>query len=220
MSAFCSISARPSSSRTSNGASLRVRNGMCSACAARRAAWRAARPPDRCLGVSSISAAPCCLRRPPAVGDARRDRPLRRPSPSATPCRRSGNGTTRPRLGKAAVWCGKAIASTKCSWKRGSTAVSIFSTRRTTPSISVGPRRTAARSARRFPRRCRPIGRWRDRSRGSGRGSSRGSDRSGCRTPRRAGSRRPHRRRAGPSAAGRRRRAPPWRAGWRGRRSG
>ena len=28
------------------------------------------------------------------------------------------------------------MASTKCSWKRGSTAVSIFSTRRTTPSIS------------------------------------------------------------------------------------
>ncbi len=50
---------------------------------------------------------------------------------------RAGNGTTAARCGKAAVLCGNAIASTKCSWKRGSTAVSIFSTRRTTPSISV-----------------------------------------------------------------------------------
>ena len=47
-----------------------------------------------------------------------------------------------------------------------------------------------------------------------------GRCRSGCRTRRPAGSRRPRPRRAGPSAAGRRRRAQPWRAGWRGRRSG
>ena len=36
--------------------------------------------------------------------------------------------------------CGIAIASTKSSWKRGSTAVSIFSTRRTTV-LDLGARR-------------------------------------------------------------------------------
>ena len=101
---------------------------------------------------------PCCA----AATRRRRRRRGASPAPpavaSATPARRSGNGTTRPRFGKAAVRCGNAIASTKCSWKRGSTAVSIFSTRRTTPSISVraapdssamsapGPRGVAGRS--------------------------------------------------------------------------
>ncbi len=36
----------------------------------------------------------------------------------------------------AVLW-GIAIADTKCSWKRGSTAVSTFSTLRATSSISV-----------------------------------------------------------------------------------
>ena len=53
---------------------------------------------------------------------------------------RSGRATTAARFGNAAVLCGKAIASTKCSWKRGSTAVSIFSTRRTT-AFDLAPRR-------------------------------------------------------------------------------
>ena len=44
VSAFCSMSDRPSSSRTSNGASFRVRNGTCSAWLARRSRL-ARRPP-------------------------------------------------------------------------------------------------------------------------------------------------------------------------------
>ena len=59
----------------------------------------------------------------------RRRRP---PAPSRAPAARR----PRARCGIGAVLWGKAMASTKCSWKRGSTAVSIFSTRRTTVSIS------------------------------------------------------------------------------------
>ena len=54
-----------------------------------------------------------------------------------SPIGRPAASTTRARCSKLAVLCGNASASTKCSWKRGSTAVSIFSTLRTTPSISV-----------------------------------------------------------------------------------
>ena len=78
--------------------------------------------------------------RGPIATDRRRRRSARA---SCTPPRalgaipRSGNATTCPRCEKAAVLCGNAMASTKCCWKRGSTAVSIFSTRRTTASISV-----------------------------------------------------------------------------------
>src|SRR3954451_5154709 len=49
---------------------------------------------------------------------------------------RSGSGTRAPRRGKGSVAWGMPIAPTKCSWNRGSVAVSIFSTRRTTSSIS------------------------------------------------------------------------------------
>src|SRR5207342_3494916 len=72
----------------------------------------------------------------------RSPRPAEAPSPVAG---RAGRATTADRLVYAAVRCGKAIASTKCSWKRGSTAVSIFSTVRTTSSISAraAPERSA-----------------------------------------------------------------------------
>ena len=49
---------------------------------------------------------------------------------------RGGRVTTRSRFGLGAVRFGKASASTKCSWKRGSSAVSTFVVRRTTASIS------------------------------------------------------------------------------------
>ena len=49
---------------------------------------------------------------------------------------RAGSVTAFESSGYAAVLCGMAIASTKCAWKRGSTAVSIFSMRRTFRSIS------------------------------------------------------------------------------------
>ena len=141
----------------------------------------------------------------------------RRLSPSAG----RGSSTTVDRCGNGAVRCGNAIASTKCSWNRGSTAVSIFSTVRTTSSIS---RRAALlTSAIRAPVPGGVAGGLHvatGRSPGSARGPSRGTCRSGCRTRRRAGSRRPSRCRRGPSAAGRRRRARPSRAGSPGRRSG
>ena len=50
---------------------------------------------------------------------------------------------------KARVLCGMAIASTKCAWKRGSSAVSIFSTRRTIASMVA--RERASSSAIRAP---------------------------------------------------------------------
>src|SRR5205823_2909433 len=49
--------------------------------------------------------------------------------PSARGADRAGRAVTRDRCVEGAVRWGNAMASTKCSWKRGSTAVSIFSTR-------------------------------------------------------------------------------------------
>src|SRR6185369_3134377 len=74
----------------------------------------------------------------------RRPPPSGRPPPPPGPASRCGRSVTVARWVDGAVRWGKAIASTKCSWKRGSTAVSIFSTRRTTSSIS---RRAAALSS-------------------------------------------------------------------------
>ena len=56
---------------------------------------------------------------------------------SASATRRGGRVTTARSRAYGSVSCGIAIAPTKCSWKRGSIAVSIFSTRRTTSSISA-----------------------------------------------------------------------------------
>ena len=56
---------------------------------------------------------------------------------SPVPPARAGSSIARARLGKASILLGSAIAATKWSWKRGSIAVSIFSTRRTTSSISL-----------------------------------------------------------------------------------
>ena len=101
---------------------------------------RAAAPAGRlgrrsgAVAVSSISRPPWCRPRPRG-GVVVPVRAVGAGGPSSAPS--AGSATTAARCGKAAVLCGKAIASTKCSWKRGSTAVSIFSTRRTTPSISV-----------------------------------------------------------------------------------
>ena len=109
-------------------------------------AWRAARPPVRRRGSSSITRSSVACRRATARGDV----VVRRAAAVASPAGPLGASPGsvddgRPGSGTAAVRCGKAIASTKCSWKRGSTAVSIFSTRRTTPSIS---RRAAPRQQR------------------------------------------------------------------------
>ena len=114
------------------------------------------------------------------------------PAPPVAAGRAPAASTTVARCGKAAVWCGNAIASTKCSWKRGSTAVSIFSTRRTTPSISRRAAPRQQRDERAGPGRVAgradvvevAVG---DRARGP----SRGAGRSGCRRRRPAGSRRP-----------------------------
>src|SRR5207247_5567100 len=67
------------------------------------------------------------------VADGRR--PFSLDSPP-TALRAAGSSTSWARFVAGAVACGIAMASTKCSWKRGSTAVSIFSTVRTTRSIS------------------------------------------------------------------------------------
>ena len=94
VSALCSMSARPSSPRTSNGASVRVRNGTCSAWAASRSAWRAARPPlAPSLRCRPSGVLPACRSRPRraasslVAGVRRRRRP---PSAGA----RSGSATT------------------------------------------------------------------------------------------------------------------------------
>ena len=99
----------------------------------RRAAWRAARPPLRRPRVS-------VMRSSSLVAGS-----------SAAPVRSFARGsrTVRDRRGYGSTSCGIAIAFTKCSWKRGSTAVSIFSTRRTSSSISV--RAARFRSAIRAP---------------------------------------------------------------------
>ena len=183
------MSARPSSPSTSNGASVRVRNGMCSAWAASRSACRAARPPLRRRAGRPSAVLPAADRAPTGgvvvrCGRRRRRARRRRPSPAAPRPPRDA--------GTAAVLCGKAIASTKCSWKRGSTAVSIFSTRRTTPSISRPRRARQQRDERAGPGRVagRPdvgevaVGDQAEDHRVE-------SGRSGCRTRRRAGSRRP-----------------------------
>src|SRR5690606_39447827 len=68
------------------------------------------------------------------VGGAQARRRRRRVSsgPFAAPgSDRAGRGTTLARLGYGALAWGIAMAPTKCSWKRGSIAVSIFSMRRT-----------------------------------------------------------------------------------------
>ena len=102
--------------------------------AGRLAGGSAAAPPARRCRPSAVL--PAC--RPPPTRRRRRSVAGVGARAAAPPARRSAAGPRpRARFGKAAVLCGKAIASTKCSWKRGSTAVSIFSTRRTTPSISV-----------------------------------------------------------------------------------
>ena len=95
----------------------------------RRSAAAAGRPSGvlpRCRSPRSAGAVARC----PGVGSGGAGRGRARPAAARPP---RGAGSRR-------VLCGNAIASTKCSWKRGSTAVSIFSTRRTTPSISR-PRR-------------------------------------------------------------------------------
>ena len=118
--------------------------GMRSGADAARAACRPARPPVRLLGASvwavsvwSVSLMGCSSRssrsRAPAravAGGARR--PSLRPTILG-----AGSGTTIDSRVDGSVVCGMPIAPTKCSWNRGSIAVSIFSTRRTTSSISA-----------------------------------------------------------------------------------
>src|SRR5262249_51247332 len=77
---------------------------------------------------------------------ARLDRRLVRPAVASL---RAGSSTGSPRRGNGSAACGIPIAPTKCSWTRGSVAVSILSTRRTTASISV--RASRLRSAIRAP---------------------------------------------------------------------
>ena len=146
VSALCSMIERPSSPRTSNGASVRVRNGSRSTWWLSRTARRPSRPPVRRLPIARSSVVSRSgrgggggcggVRRRAAAAVRRRRRSARASPPRSAVTGRAGRVTTRSRLGLAAVRCGIAIASTKCSWKRGSTAVSIFSTRRTTASIS------------------------------------------------------------------------------------
>ena len=131
VSALRSMSARPSSSRTSNGSSVRVRNGVRSTCAWSRAARRArGRRALRCGVVGHVR----FLDRLRLRGAP----PLPAAAGTATARRRRAVGARRPPRGSGDGACGagNARASTKCSWKRGSTAVSIFSTRRVTSSIS------------------------------------------------------------------------------------
>ena len=76
-----------------------------------------------------------------------RGRAARRGLPPAPAALVAGRAARAPRCGAAgrpsdsrgdgSVVCGMPIAPTKCSWNRGSMAVSIFSTRRTTSSISA-----------------------------------------------------------------------------------
>ncbi len=122
----------------------------------------------------------------------------------------------------AAVRWGNASASTKCSWKRGSTAVSIFSTgSHDGLDLAPGACPTGGRSGRRCRRRCRPS-RTLARSQSGIEAEDHRVDagRSGCRTRPPGGSRRRCPPRRGPSAGGRRRTGRPWPAGWPGRRSG
>ena len=65
-----------------------------------------------------------------------------------TRCAGAGSSTWPARRGYGSTSWGIAIALTKCSWKRGSTAVSIFSTLRTTSSISAREARFSKRDAR------------------------------------------------------------------------
>ena len=142
VSAFSSISDRCSSDSTSNGFSVardvrhadRVRDGARGlpggAAAAATAAGR--------LGHAGLL---CGAR----TGSAPRRR--RRPS-DASATRRGGRVTVARSRAYGSVSCGIAIAPTKSSWKRGSTAVSIFSTRRTTSSISARARAVEQRDAR------------------------------------------------------------------------
>ena len=75
----------------------------------------------------------------------RRRRPRPPPSDRSDRSSRSGSATSCPRCGLGAVACGNAIAATNSSWKRGSVAVSIFTTSRTACSISA---RSVARQQR------------------------------------------------------------------------
>ena len=94
--------------------------------------------PPRGLVVRSSSVARLRRRRP--------ERPFVAAGSGATGI---GRSTTRARFGVGAVLWGMAMAATKCSWKRGSTAVSIFSTRRTW--VSISRRASADRRAMRAP---------------------------------------------------------------------
>ena len=78
-----------------------------------------------------------------AVARARRGPSL------ASPPRLKVTPSAASRCGKGSVLCGIAMAPTKWAWKEGSIAVSTFSMRRTTPSISL--RAEALRSAMRAP---------------------------------------------------------------------
>ena len=145
VSALCSMRASPSSSRTSNGLPA-CGSGTASAPAVRcrRAAWRAARPPLRWRGVSSITGPPCWPRR-------RRGRRRSRPSgrreahgrPAAPAGPRRGPGGSTGRSDAGTPWRPRSAPGS-----RGSTAVSIFSTWRTTASISrrARPDRRAIRA--------------------------------------------------------------------------
>ena len=116
---------------------------------ARRAArgLRAARPPPcrprRPSGASSLTRCSSRRWRSGASRRRRRGRRRHRRGPGA------GSSIVAASRGNGSDVCGMPIAATKCSWNRGSTAVSSFSTRRTTPSIS--PRAARLSSAIRAP---------------------------------------------------------------------
>ena len=106
-------------------------------------------------GVATARAPRGCCRRSSVFlhdaqrpGDGARAGPRARPPPVGAGAVARAASRPSTRWVDGAVRWGKAIASTKCSWNRGSTAVSIFSTRRTTPSIS----RRAARAQQRDQR--------------------------------------------------------------------
>ena len=187
VSALCSIIDRPSSSTSSNGWMLpvevrhagrsreRAQPGAAgSSTGSASAAARPHRPPLRvrpCRSCRSWRFALSCGGIVGATVPRIGGRVGRRRWSIAV---RAGSVTTVPRCGYGAVVCGKPIASTNSSWKRGSVAVSIFSTRRTTSSISS---RAAAESRARtapapaaLPTDAHPFDR---RSRGSGRAPSR-----------------------------------------------
>ena len=206
VSALYSIVARPSSLRTSNGVQRarderHLLDDLVQALVT--PAFAAATAPAAGLGLAH---------------EVLLSRVRRRRGPDAAA--RSGSATCSPRRGNGSVACGMPIAPTKCSWKRGSVAVSIFSTRRTTSSISVAsgaveqgdPRAGAGGVAR-----ARHLARVRNR--GRARAPSRGPGRCGRRTRRRGGSGRRGRSRSGPSADGSPRTARPWPAGSGARRS-